>query len=43
MPPAVVLLSVVVDPTQVVSVPVIGFGGVFTVTVRVLMQPVPNV
>lgn len=43
VPPGVVLLNVVVCPTHVVSVPVTGFGLAFTITVTVLVQPVPTV
>jgi hypothetical protein len=43
VPPGLVLLSVVVCPTQVVSEPVIAFGGGFTVTVVIRVQPVPSV
>ncbi len=42
-PDGVVLLRVVVCPTHVVSDPVIAFGNGLTVTVRRLVQPVPNV
>ena len=43
LPPAGVLFSVVVRPTHTVGVPVIVVGLAFTVTVLVLIQPVPSV
>src|SRR3569833_1461543 len=42
LPPVVVSLSVVVEPTHNTGVPVITAGDVFTVTVAVLVQPVPS-
>lgn len=42
-PPAGVPVSVVLLPTQVAAVPVIGLGSGFTVTVVVRIQPVPSV
>ena len=42
-PPAGVLFSDVVEFTQVAREPVIAVGSGFTVTIRVLAQPVPNV
>lgn len=40
LPPEVALARVVVDPTQTLAVPVIDAGNAFTVTTRVLKQPV---
>jgi hypothetical protein len=42
-PPAGVPVSVVLLPTQVAAVPVIGLGSGFTVTVVVRIHPVPSV
>ena len=43
IPPPVPLFNVVVWPVHIFSVPVITPGAVFTVTVVVAVQPVPNV
>ena len=43
VPPAVALLSVVVDPTHTLVVPVITAGSGLTVTVVVTAQPVGKV
>ncbi len=43
MPPAVALLSVVVNPAHTVAVPVIAAGAGSTVIVAALKQPVGNV
>jgi hypothetical protein len=43
VPPVVVLARVVVDPTQVVAVPVIAFGLGLTETTAVCLQPVDSV
>ncbi len=43
VPPVESVLSVVVWPTHVVAVPVIGSGTGFTVMMRVLKQPAPAV
>lgn len=42
VPPVVVLLSVVVVPAHILAVPVMAAGALFTVTTRVLIQPVDN-
>ena len=42
-PPPAPLVNVVVWPTQVCSMPPIAVGAVFTVTIVVAVQPVPNV
>lgn len=43
VPPVVVLLSVVAEPTHTAAVPVMAAGSALIVTVTVLAQPVPNV
>ena len=43
VPPPGVSLSVVVEPEQTVSEPIIGTGKVFTVTTAVVIQPVGKV
>jgi hypothetical protein len=42
LPPGVASASVVVVPTQIPRLPVIKAGDMFTVTVAVLIQPVPS-
>ena len=43
VPPAIISVSVIVEPTQTSLLPIMAGGNAYTVTVTVAAQPVPNV